>query len=58
MSKGVIALLVAVLLVFAVIVSLTGIVGTYFGKTAEMIILVGIAVILIIMLICDRNKKE
>lgn len=58
MSKGVIALLIAVLLVFAVIVSLTGIVGTYFGKTAEMIVLVGIAVILIIMLISDRNKKE
>ena len=58
MNKGVIALFIAVLLIFAVIVSLTGIVGTYFGKTAEMILLGIIAMVLLIMLIADRNRKE
>ena len=58
MNKGVFAIVIAVLLAFAVIVSLTGIVGTYFGKTAEMIVLGVIAIVLLVMLISDRNKKE
>ena len=58
MDRRIIAVAVSVLVIFGLIVSLTGIVGTYFGKTAEMAILGGIAVILLIFLLKDRNKKE
>ena len=47
----------AILLVFGTIVSITGLVGTYFGKTTEMIMLVIIAAILLIMLIQTNSPK-
>ena len=58
MNKHVIAILVSVLLVFGLIVSITGVMGKYLGKNAEMIALGLIAIALLIFLIIDKNKKE
>lgn len=58
MSKHVIAIVVSVLLVFGLIVSITGIMGKYLGKEVEMIMLGVIAGALLIFLIIDKNKKE
>jgi len=58
MDKHVIAIVVSVLLVFGLVVSITGIVGKYLGKEFEMIMLGLIAAALLIFLIVDKNKKE
>ena len=58
MSRHVAAIIVSVLLIFAVIVSVTGLMGKYFGKNAEMITLGLTALVLLVILIMDRNKKE
>lgn len=50
------AIVIAVLLVFALIVSFTGVVGTYFGKTAEMVLLGIVAAVLLVMFI--QTKKD
>ena len=56
--KNIIPIIVVVLIAFALIVSFTGILGTYFGKTVENMALGVIALILLIVLLIDKNKKE
>ena len=58
MNRYTAAIIVSVIILFAIIVSFTGIAGKYLGKNIEMIILVVIALILGIYLIVDKNKKE
>ena len=58
MDKHVIAIVVSVLLAFGVIVSITGVLGKYLGKNAELICLGVVALILLIILLIDKNKKE
>ena len=58
MDKHVIAIVVSVLLVFGVILSITGVLGKVLGQGAEMISLGAIALVLLVMLLIDRNKKE
>ena len=58
MDKHIIAVIVTVLLLFGVIVSLTGVLGNIFGKGAELISLGVIALALLVLLLIDRNKKE
>ena len=58
MDKHVIAIIVSVLVAFSVIVSVTGLLGKYLGKSAELIVLVIIAIGLLGFLMYDKNKKE
>lgn len=58
MDKHVIAIIVSVLVAFGVIVSVTGLLGKYLGKSAELIVLVIIAIGLLGFLLYDKNKKE
>ena len=58
MDKHVIAIVVSVLIVFAVIVLITGVLGKYLGKNAELISLGAVALILFVFLLIDKNKKE
>ena len=58
MDKHVIAIIVSVLVAFSVIVSVTGLLGKYLGKSAELIVLVIIAIGLLGFLLYDKNKKE
>ena len=58
MDKHVIAIIVSVLVAFSVIVSVTGLLGKYLGKSAEMVVLVIVAILLLGFLIYDKNKKE
>ena len=46
------------LVAFGVIVSVTGLLGKYLGKSAELIVLVIIAIGLLGFLLYDKNKKE
>ncbi len=58
MDKNIAVIVISVLVLFGLIVLLTGAVGTYFGKTAEMVMLVIVAIVLLIILLSGRNKKE
>lgn len=58
MDKRFIPALIVVLAIFLAIVSVTGIVGTYFGKTAEIVLLVLIAAVLVVMLLINRNNNK
>ena len=58
MNKNIAVIVISVLALFGLIVLLTGAVGTYFGKTAEMIVLCAVAAVLVVILLRDRNKKE
>ena len=58
MDKHVIAIVVSVLLAFAVIVSITGILGKYIGNNTELICLGVVALVLLVILLIDKNKKE
>ena len=58
MNKQTIAVIVSVIIIFAVIVSVTGIAGKYLGKNIEMILLGIVAAVLLVILIKDRNNKE
>lgn len=58
MDKRFLPILITILLVFAVIVSITGVVGKYLGKTAEMMLLGIVAFALLVLLLIDKNKKE
>ena len=58
MDKNIAVIVISVLVLFGLIVLLTGAVGTYFGKTAEMAMLVIVAIVLLIILLSGRNKKE
>ena len=53
-----IALVVIVLLAFGIIVSLTGLLGKFIGKTGEQISLGLIAMILLGFLLYDKNRKD
>lgn len=58
MDKHLIAIVVSVLLLFGLVISITGLIGKYLGKEAEMIMLGVIALALLVFLIVDKNKKE
>ena len=58
MNKQTIAVIVSVVILFTIIVSVTGIAGKYLGKNVEMILLGVTAVALLAILIKDRNDKE
>ncbi len=58
MNKHTVAIIVSVIVLFAVIVSITGIVGKYFGKNIEMILLGLTALVLLVILIKDRNDND
>lgn len=57
MNKHTVAIIVSVIFLFAIIVSLTGIAGKYFGKTTEMILLGVIAAVLLGILIKDNKDS-
>ena len=58
MNKQTIAVIVSVVILFTIIVSVTGIAGKYLGKNIEMILLGIVAAVLLVILIKDRNNKE
>ena len=58
MNKQFFAVIISVIIIFTIIVSVTGIAGKYLGKNVEMILLGITAVVLLVILIKDHNKKE
>lgn len=58
MNRQTVAVIVSVVILFTIIVSVTGIAGKYLGKNIEMILLGIVAVVLLVILIKDRNNKE
>jgi hypothetical protein len=57
MKKTAIFLVLVVLLIFFVIMMFTSALGDYFGKKAEMISLVAIAIALLVMLLLNNRDK-
>lgn len=57
MKKTAIFLVLVVLLIFFVIMMFTSTLGDYFGKKAEMISLVAIAIALLVMLLLNNRDK-
>jgi len=57
MKKTAIFLVIVVLLIFFIIMMFTSALGDYFGKKAEMIGLVAVAIALLVMLLLNNRDK-
>ncbi len=58
MKKQTVVMIASVAVLFILIVSVTGFAGKYLGKNIELILLGIIAVVLLVILIKDKNGKE
>ena len=57
MKKTAVYIIIVVLLIFFGIMMFTSALGDYLGKKAEMIALVGVAIVLLVMLILNNKDK-